>query len=243
MFEGLLPRSSEAATNADHHWLLINPFSGPRRYWLENLDGAFAKSEENRIYEALVHGNSTDVVIDAPPLGVVQLRHSTGLSSAGPTRGLGPNLAHPSLLLANEFIECQIDPKNGYLRSVMIARKRGGRLSGMPAIASIDPQSPKKPIYSTIENVRSSIVSNTPLHGEIQSIGDLVIDRKRVAKFDARYRLWRGARSLEIACESKCKTQRRTATKDFGRWYLSGEPPGLIPPPRSMLGCMGREPR
>ncbi len=194
----LLPRTSDN-THSVPGWLLINPFSGPRRYFLKSLSGNYVKSEDNRIYESILNGRETDLVVDVPPMGVVQLRDASRGGSPMPSgRGLGPHLASPNFLLANEFIECQVDPKNGYLRSLMIAKKRGGRLSGMPAVAMFDPVSPKKPIYSTTENARLKIVANTALHGEIESTGDLVINRKCVAKFKLRFELWRGSRAVEL---------------------------------------------
>jgi hypothetical protein len=121
----LLPRTNDKAPSASG-WLLINPFSGPRRYFLKGLSGNYVKTDENRIYESMVNGRETDLVVDVPPMGVVQLRDaSRGGSAASSARGIGPNLASPNFLLANEFIECQVDPQNGYLRSLMIAKKRG----------------------------------------------------------------------------------------------------------------------
>ncbi|MDZ4851233.1 MAG: hypothetical protein SGI77_18245, partial [Pirellulaceae bacterium] len=196
----LLPRTSDTSDSNDN-WLLINPLSGPRRYFLKDIDGAFAKTADNRIYESISSSNKTDLVVDVPPMGVVQLRSGAAsnlVSSAFASRSLGPNLASPNLLLANEFIECQVDPKNGYLRSIMISKKRGGRLSGMPAIALIDPSSPKKPIYSTIENARSTILNNTALHSEIESIGFLSHHGKQLAKFHLTFGLWRGSRSIDM---------------------------------------------
>jgi len=201
----LLPRTP-ANNTLKNGWLIINPLSGPRRYFLKRLAGSFTKTADNRIYESIpdhreTDHRETDLVVDAPPMGVVLLSDDAkqgGSILQNATRNNGPNLASQNLLLANEFIECQVDPKSGYLRSTMIAKKRGGRLSGMPAIAMIDPQSPKKPIYSTIENTTSKILSNTPLHSEIESTGDLVFDRKRIAKFQLGFGLWRGSRSIDL---------------------------------------------
>ncbi len=195
----LLPRTSDPV-ESQSGWLLVNPFSGPRRYFLQGLAGTFTKTADNRIYEAIPAGRNTDLVVDVPPMGVVQLRDATHgrTPSVSTSRSLGPNLASPNFLLANEFIECQVDPKNGYLRSLMIAKKRGGRLSGMPAVAMADPASPKKAIYSSIENARTKILTNTTLHGEIETTGDLVIDRKCIAKFRLLFGLWRGSRAIDL---------------------------------------------
>jgi len=196
----LLPRTIEKV-ESNSGWLLVNPFSGPRRYFLKGLAGTYAKTADNRIYESMPSGHETDLVVDVPPMGVVQLRDTTrsGTAATTPTgRGLGPNLASQNFLLANEFIECQVDPKNGYLRSLMIAKKRGGRLSGMPGIAIVDPASSKKSIYSTIENTRSKITTNTALYSEVETNGDLVIDQKCIAKFRLGFGLWRGSRAIEL---------------------------------------------
>lgn len=210
----LLPRA-KGNTLTGKAWLTINPFSGARRCFLKNLPGSYWKTEDNRIYEAIPNDDVTDLAIDVPPMGVARLSEAA-VSSDVPLnqsgRRRGPNLASSNLLLANEFIECQIDPKNGYLRSIMISKKRGGRLSGMPAITAIDPNSSKKPLYSTIENARSSIVTNTPLHSEIESKGDLVLERKVVAQFQLNFGLWRGARSLDVRLKIEIPDYQADAT-------------------------------
>ncbi len=212
----LLPRTTEKADASDG-WLLINPYSGPRRYFLKGMSGSFVKTSDNRIYESMPKGSETDLVVDVPPMGVVQLRDTTHSGSASTaSRYLGPNLASHNMLLANEFLECQVDPKNGYLRSIMIARKRGGRLSGMPAIAIIDPNSSKKPLYSTIANARSSILTNTALHSEIESTGELVLEGKCIAKFRLIYGLCRGSRSVDLRL--KIEMVDRNANQARGLW-------------------------
>ncbi|MFN9915222.1 MAG: hypothetical protein ACK53L_21715, partial [Pirellulaceae bacterium] len=123
----LLPRRNQTPTaDVSGNWLVINPYCGPRRCWLQDLEGRHAKPDNDRIYESAVRDDRSDVIVDVPPMGVVRLG-SSGNHSAS-SRRQGPNLASPQWLLANEFIECQIDPKKGYLRSLMIAKKRGGRL-------------------------------------------------------------------------------------------------------------------
>jgi hypothetical protein len=194
---GLLPRQKQSpAANGSRHWLVINPYCGPRRCWLPDLEGRHAKQDNDRIYESAVRGDRSDVIVDVPPMGVVRLG-SSGNHSAS-SRRQGPNLASPQWLLANEFIECQIDPKKGYLRSLMIAKKRGGRLSGMPAIVVQDTNGKAPPTYSTIEEGRSQIVINTPLHARIESSGELLIDQRPAASFVIGYELWRGARHLKV---------------------------------------------
>ncbi len=215
----LLPRTP-SNTVSNNGWLIINPLSGPRRYFLKNLAGSFDKTADNRIYESISEHGKSNVVIDVPPMGVVLLSDdgkSGGSILQQATRSHGPNLASQNLLLANEFIECQIDPKNGYLRSIMIAKKRGGRLSGMPAIAMIDPQSPKKLLYSTIENSRSKILSNSPLHSEIESMGDLVFDGKCIAKFQLGFGLWRGSRSVDVRLRIEMLNYQVTPQQDL--WH------------------------
>jgi alpha-mannosidase len=195
----VLPRRKDSPTDK-LRYLVINPYSGPQRLHLRDLEGCFHRTEENRIYEAYALHGKSEVIVDVPPLGVVQLEgvRSEGLAGLVKGRKAGPNLASPGWLLANEFLECQIDPEKGYLRSVMIARKRGGRLSGMPAVVAVDASGRSSPIYSTIRNAKNRIEENDPMHAYVSSTGELFIDERKVAGFELTFSLWRGSRSLDI---------------------------------------------
>jgi alpha-mannosidase len=198
----ILPRK-KASTSITPSHLVLNPYSGARRVNLVGLEGSYRKTEDNRIYEANTNGGVSNVIVDVPPMGIVLLQSSTSSEGLGGLRKSGPHLASKGLLLANEFIECQVDPAKGYLRSIMLAKKRGGRLSGLPAIVVHDPGGKTVPTYSSIRNAQSQIVENTPMNATIESVGELVSDQSVLGRFELRFSMCRGARSVEVHLRMK----------------------------------------
>lgn len=189
----LLPFDSQPL--AQEGLLAVNPYSGARRCFVRQAAGNYPKLDGNRIYESLTLAGKSDVIFDAPPTGIVQLQNSPGSPSS---KRLGPNLASPGLLLANEFLECQVDPRSGYLRSIMISKKRGGRLSGMPNVVLSDASGRRAPTYATIRSASMEIIESNPLFGHIRSRGDIGDEKHSIANFQIDYRLSRGSRSLDI---------------------------------------------
>ncbi len=198
----ILPRK-KAASSLAPSFLVVNPYSGARRVNLVGIEGSYTKTEENRVYETSTNSGLSNVIVDVPPMGVVLLQSATSSEGVGGLRKSGPNLASKGLLLANEFIECQVDPAKGYLRSIMLAKKRGGRLSGLPAIVIQDSNGKTAPTYSSIRNAQSRIVENTPMQATIESVGELVSDQSLLGKFELRFSMRRGARSVDIHLRMK----------------------------------------
>jgi alpha-mannosidase len=198
----ILPRKKQVSPDKPGY-LVINPYSGARRVNVVELNGAYAKTEDNRVYDAYPTGAQSHVIVDVPPMGVVQLQPRSVSEGTGSHRKAGPNLASKGLLLANEFIECQVDPAKGYLRSIMLAKKRGGRLSGLPAIVVHNPSGKSIPTYSTIRNAQSRIVENTPMQATIESVGELVSDQSLLATFELSFHMCRGARNVDLRLRMK----------------------------------------
>lgn len=238
-----LPRQKNSTDNlpANGGYLLLNPFPGPTRVFLKGIEGSFSKQQNDRIYELTEANGRTDLIVDLPPMGVVKLNPiamtanptetkvvnaSKSSSLKGLTKGLwrssNPMIASSNLLLANEFIECQIDPKSGYLRSLMISKKRGGRLSGMPSILLTDHQSKDKPRYADFQNVSHSTVFNSSLRGEIEVNGDFYDGSKKLGEFKVKYGLWRGARHVDLECEIRLtESVLKERESAGGLWRLS----------------------
>lgn len=201
-----VPRNPKVS-GASSGLLVLNPHSGPQRVYLPSMKQPLDSSDSQRIYAIHSHSTGTDMVVDLPPMGVLQLS-SPDKSAASPARAKsplaqGPLIGSSSWLLANEFIECQIDPKSGYLRSLMVARKRGGKLSGMPAIAIDKPSLTAASEYATPSKVSNQYVFNSPLRATIISRGELAHEGKRYGTFAAEYTLWRGARHADISVSYK----------------------------------------
>ena len=220
---GAIPRDS-ASSSATTGLLLFNPFSGPQRIYLSTTQRPLESSDSQRIYASHTGAYGADVILDLPPMGVLRLSHrANSISEAARFKAKGaqgPLVGSSSWLLANEFIECQIDPKSGYLRSLMVARKRGGKLSGMPAIVISKPEHVGGSRYATPANVANQYLFNSPLRATIKSCGDLVLEGKCYGTFEAEYTLWRGARHVDVSVCFKID-QNEDISDNNGLWQLA----------------------
>jgi hypothetical protein len=127
--------------------MVLHPASHPRRLsaLLEGSVVAQSGADSERI---LHHGpldfdpTKSQVILDVPPFGfcAVGVASPGDIKSVSSTRkkgffskllGHSDSIAQSDGSLANEFMEVQIDPKKGHLRSLFIRDQRGNRLSGM----------------------------------------------------------------------------------------------------------------
>jgi len=203
-------------------YLLINPGNHPMRLFLEGLEGEVDPSSSKRVVACDARAGRTDVVVDIPPFGFVRMRLSptSGSRSASlpssdkPTKsswlarlaGLRSGIVGTDWTLANEYMEIQIDPQRGHLRSMYIANKRGSRLSGMPSL--VEGVSDTKRKWNdtdclTLSNVQLRIVRDTPLVGSIEMTGEAKLSNGQTMILKTRYTLWKGARSIDVVVESE----------------------------------------
>ncbi len=218
-----IPRNPKIS-GASSGFLVLNPHSGPQRVYLPSMKHPLDSPDSQRIYATHSHVAGTDMVVDLPPMGVLQLS-SPDKSAASSARAKSPLAQSPLIgssnwLLANEFIECQIDPKSGYLRSLMVARKRGGKLSGMPAIAIDKPSLAAASQYATPSKVSNQYLFNSPLRATIISRGELAHEGKRYGTFTAEYTLWRGARHADVSVSYTLDSGLATSKSD-SLWNLA----------------------
>ena len=127
--------------------MVLHPASHPRRLsaLLEGSVVAQGGADSERIlHHSQLHSDPTksQVILDVPPFGfcAVGVASSGDNKSVSTTRkkgffskllGHSDSIAQSDGSLANEFMEVQIDPKKGHLRSLFIRDQRGNRLSGM----------------------------------------------------------------------------------------------------------------
>ena len=236
-------------------FVVINPTSHPQRVFLSNLPTEVDVASSTRIIAAdatLIQASdptraqgaavSMDAIIDVPPYGFAKWRTKGGgthaSASAVPTPtssktgwfskvfGGRSAIAQNDGTLANEFMELQIDPVRGHLRSMYVANKRGNRLSGMVAIVPhpLDPNHKLEDAsFLQLENVTWRIVENSKVRGTIEvqgtirypsgtgsagtgSAGTSSADAAtaQTSRIAIRYTLWMGARwvDVEILCDA-----------------------------------------
>ena len=182
---------------------VLNTLSFPRRALVETTTiGPISDGEP--VYAACREADGTSwAIVDVPPMGFVRL-------TAGPTpKELpGPPLVE-DLTLRNEFLQAQIDPHTGSLRSLKDYRSRKTRISQQVALRMatpktgqpwIDRQAPAT--YSVMSADAVEVTRAGKTWAEITSRGRLLDTEGEVlGEFIQRYRVTRGSRVLELEIE------------------------------------------
>lgn len=213
-----------SAANADPNsigTLIVNPSSHPQRLFLRDLPGSLNIQSSSRIYAAETIGGRSNAVVDLPPFGFVKLQAtkvrtantlSASTLSANTQTVMKPSLwqrlgggrtgiAQADWTLANEFMEVQLDPKKGHLRSIYISNKRGSHLSGMTSVVQAPSDVLGKWVDSDcleIFDVRLQVIESSQLVGVIEVTGKSKLPSGVVASIKTRYTLWKGARWMNI---------------------------------------------
>lgn len=236
--------SGKAATTRAGAFLVVNPSNHSQRMFLSDVPGAVDSASCTRILAAETKSGKSRVVIDIPPFGFVRFRSNEGgatssanVSSTKPSfwkrvAGARSGIAQSDWTLANEFMEIQIDPKKGHLRSVYISNKRGSHLSGMTSLVRGPVDALRKwDDADCLEwtDVQFKLVESTQLVGIIEVTGSVKNGDGTLARVTTRYTLWKGSRSIEIEIAAEgmklesCGCVWRTAWQNEGSsvsaWY------------------------
>jgi hypothetical protein len=170
-------------------WLVLNPCSFIRRVALE-LDGARGPvAVAGPVKASQVDGDRLRLVVEVPALGFAWVPR------AGPP-GTPPPAARMRLAderhVRNEFLEAEIDPATGGLRSVR------DRRTGTPRLGQRLVFNPG----STMQATSVTATSAGPALGEVVSEGVLLGEQQQVlARFRQRFRAWLGRPLLELRIE------------------------------------------
>ncbi len=205
--------------------MLINLAAAPQRYFLRTGSTAIHCGDSERVYAAENSASGEkllqselfevpagskigghEVIVDVPAMGALQISAATsGTSKIGGAGTKRSMIALSAKSLSNEFIDVQIDPASGQLRSLLVARKRGSRMSGQLSIANPGREtvadsndSGAASGYASTQDVRLSIEHNSSLSAIVKAQGIFVWNKSIIASFTILYELWRGSRSLQI---------------------------------------------
>lgn len=180
--------------------LVINPLSGPRRVYLEGLPGRAVTGEDRRIYASGEGPRGGEAVVDLPGMGVVRLDFAplSGRNSrTGRSRSEGV-LATADGTLSNEFMQLQLDPKTGQLRTLMAPGHRGNRLGQQLAWRGSDAAS-GEPTYFPASCESLELLEVTDLKGILRTCGKLSGESGvQLADFQSTFTLWRGSRVVLV---------------------------------------------
>ncbi len=229
---------------------VINPSSAPQRYWLRAGKFALTSDEENRVYaaeesssaaglfsrgladampESLRGGN--EIIVDVPAMGVAQFKCAVGSSVSSPSSVRRQLIAASAKSLTNEFLDVQLDPSTGHLRSLLVARKRGSRMSGQLTIADaaffttdVQEREKREKVYATIRDVSLTLEHNSTMSAIVSAKGTLVHKSLAIAKFTVLYELWRGSRCLQITPKVEWLVERVQGVEGGTAGFWAGVP-------------------
>ena len=189
--------------------LLFNPHPSPQRYFLRTGAAHLECQQSDRIYAAdQINAENQEAIIDVPAMGLVQLSAKLASSSMKLPGSRLSSIAASNRAMSNEFLDVQLDPKTGHLRSLLVARKRGSRMSGQLTIANpsclfddattASLAKSKTNQYAEPTQVQMRIEHNSSTSAIVVANGALQWQRKSLANFEIRYELWRGSRLLQV---------------------------------------------
>ena len=194
-------------------FLIVNPTSHPRRVYLSDLPATIDATSSNRIFGVSTHAGFSQCVVDVPPFGFVKLRASDYRVDKVPSNaavttsffkqifGSRQHIADRNWTLVNEFMELQIDPNRGHLRSLFVPGLRGSRMSGMASLVEGTPSVGRKwqeKDFLPLEDIALELVESSNVKGVIQAKGYSKTSTGERWPLAIRYTLWKGARALEI---------------------------------------------
>lgn len=196
-------------------YLLWNPWSFPRRVYLDVSAFRRPAAVDGPIWRCAETGGQIEAVVDVPAMGFAWVGPQTDSPPAQKatlfrrkSKHTEPPLAEP-YVLRNEFFEATIEPTTGAIRSICLHNTRGNRLSQQLAMRIPAPSQPRnvwgeedtEQDYSVMAADKLSVDAG-PLVGRIQSRGRL-LDRtaQLLARFTQTLTVRRGSRILELEIE------------------------------------------
>ncbi len=245
-FEATRVSAQPADSNGLRGYLMVNPSSHPQRIFISDVLGSVDATSCSRLVEVESNAGKSRVVVDIPPFGFVRFRsdqsNPTTRNAEASTvskpsfwkrvAGARTGIAQSDWTLANEFMEIQIDPKKGHLRSVYIANKRGSHMSGMTSLVRGPADVLRKwddADCLELTDIQLRVVDSSQLVGAIEVAGTAKQPDGRVARVTTKYTLWKGSRSVEIEVVAEnldlqaCSCVWRTAWQNEGAsvsaWY------------------------
>jgi hypothetical protein len=170
-------------------WLVLNPCSFIRRVALELDGGRGPVPVAGPVKASQLDGDRLRLVVEVPALGFAWVPRG------GPP-GTPPPAARMRLAderhVRNEFLEAEVDPATGGLRSVR------DRRTGVPRLGQRLVFNPG----STVQATSIQTTSSGPALGEVVSEGTVLGEQGQVlARFRQRFRAWLGRPLLELRIE------------------------------------------
>lgn len=187
--------------------LLVNPLSFGRHAGVEWPRSSGLPPVAGAVRGAASAGDLAKAVVDLPAMGFTRV--PLAVAEEKPNKRAKP--IADELVLRNEHFSVTISPSTGGIQSIHDFQHRGNRLSQRLALRT--PGEAPRPgelwrdpdetaVYTAMVADSVSIVSSSPVMGEIVSTGGLVdAEGKRLATFRQSVQLWQGSRVVRLHIE------------------------------------------
>lgn len=186
---GHQPLESSSSSTAR---LVVNTRSAPQRLPLITSSGLAPVAGANWLYASGRTATERLSLIDVPGYGMVRVPlRSPGVSALRRERTLVQN----DSLLMNDFLEAQVDPRTGSLRSLHVPGKRGNRLSIQLARREKTGGGIE---YSQAQATSVRAIEDSTVVGTVRAQGQLFFRDALCGQFEIDYELVRGSRVLTI---------------------------------------------
>jgi hypothetical protein len=174
--------------------LVINASSSPQRLTLRSPAEMAPVAGGKWLYASGLASGQRWSMVDVPGYGMLNVRLQPASEAPGRRE---KTLAPSESLLLNDFLEIQIDPRTGMLRSLHVPGKRGNRLSLQ--VARRLRESTGAAEFSTAQATGIRVLENSTVLGAIRVQGQLVLRGQRCGEYEIDYQLPRGSRILSLA--------------------------------------------
>ena len=155
---------SQAPVKANSR-LLINPTSAPQRMTQATQSDTAPLAGSSWLYATGCDSQQRLSMIDLPGFSMLPVAMT---AASSPAKKREPTLVQGEGLLVNDFMEIQIDPRTGALRSLHVPGKRGNRLSLQIARRQ---RTGSQSEYSQMQITSLRTLENSPVHGLIRATG------------------------------------------------------------------------
>ncbi len=172
--------------------LIFNPYNCATRIPVHSTATQMLAPDAAWVHATGRVGNDRVTLVDVPQFGFVFA--NVHIENTAPKIKQRP-LAESNTLLLNEFLEAQIDPHRGHLRSLHVPGKRGNRFSFSIARREVQDKAHQ---HSEMNADNVEMLSSSNVFGLIRAQGQLIEQGRRVGKFEIDYELWRGSRIVEV---------------------------------------------
>lgn len=184
---------SKGQSPVDAVKLVLNPQSNPLRIPLRSDKHLRPRGEARWCYASGRVGEYRVSMVDIPAYGLLAAQLEAGTEIASHKER---PLAEAEGLMFNDFLEIQIDPRAGHLRSLHVPARRGNRLSMQ--VARREVLSSKEVQYSEVRAGSIRLLGSSNVFGLLRASGELWFQSKKTGTFEIDYELLRGSRIVEV---------------------------------------------